>query len=95
MLNRGFFLDALRKRIVFKQLSRKEMLRLSEEINEFEKKYFQMESVPDTVVLKFVRNNIRQQISELLETADSTRLIVSKFKNRELYDIWHGKLLED
>lgn len=71
------------------------MLRLSEELRAFEQKYFDMEMIPKSAVLKFVRNSIRQQISESLETTDSKRLTISKKQDRELYDIWHGNSLED
>ena len=95
MLNRGFFLDALRKRVVFTRLNRKEMLRISAELSAFEKKYFDMELIPKSAVLKFLRNSIRQQISESLETNNMTRLTISKKQNQELYNIWHGNSLED
>ena len=95
MLNRGFFLDALRKRVVFTRLNRKEMLRISEELRAFEQKYFDMESIPKSAVLKFLRNNIRQQISESLETNNLTRLTISRKQDQQLYDIWHGTSLED
>ena len=94
MLNRGFFLDALRKRIVFTRLNRKEMLRISAELRAFTQKYYEIEMIPKSAVLKFVRNSIRQQISESLETKDLTRLTISKKQNQELYDIWHGNSLE-
>ena len=95
MLNRGFFLDALRKRVVFTRLNRKEMLRTSAELRAFEHKYFDVEMIPNSAVIKFLRNSIRQQISELLETNNLTRLTISEKQNQELYDIWHGTSLED
>ena len=95
MLNRGFFLDALRKRVVFTRLNRKQMLRISAELRAFEQKYFDMELIPESTVIKFLRNSIRQQISESLDTNNLTRLTISKKQNPELYDIWHGTSSED
>ena len=71
------------------------MLRISAELRAFEQNYFDMELIPKSAVLKFLRNNIRQQISESLEINNLTRLTISRKQNQQLYDIWHGTSLED
>ena len=70
------------------------MLRISAELRAFEQKYFDVEMIPNSAVIKFLRNSIRQQISELLETNNLTRLTISEKQNQELYDIY-GTSLED
>ena len=70
------------------------MLRISAELRAFEQKYFDVEMIPNSHD-QILRNSIRQQISELLETNNLTRLTISEKQNQELYDIWHGTSLED